>query len=191
MIFDRVTPLELRKKIKIFSFRSLSLQRLHTFNSNFIYGCIIGLCRSGSNLVIVWWFFLGQIYPPWGNFQFPLPIFYLDVCIACRHIIGMRWPKLNLVMVQWFSTELSLLKKRKKFLVSTLLLILGSNCIWRYFTGNTGQIRIWSWSNYIWQLYHLNLENMKYGIKILVVCRGIRGFDDTSSLKYILYSSYM
>ena len=38
MIFDRVSPLELRKKSEIFRFRSLSLQRFNTFNSNLVYG---------------------------------------------------------------------------------------------------------------------------------------------------------
>jgi hypothetical protein len=41
----------------VIGFRSLSLERLHTFNSNLVYGCIIGLCRSGSNLVMVRWIF--------------------------------------------------------------------------------------------------------------------------------------
>ena len=38
MIFDRVSPLELGKKSEIFRFCSLSLLRLHTFNSDLIYG---------------------------------------------------------------------------------------------------------------------------------------------------------
>jgi hypothetical protein len=55
-VFDRVIPLELSKNMKIFSFHSLSLQRLHTFNSNLIYGYIIRLCRTNSNFVMVQWF---------------------------------------------------------------------------------------------------------------------------------------
>ena len=43
-------------------FRSLSLERLHTFNSNLVYGYILGLCRPSSNLVMVGWFFDGVIH---------------------------------------------------------------------------------------------------------------------------------
>jgi hypothetical protein len=45
-------------------FRSISLERLDIFNSNLVYGYIIGLCRSSSNLVMVRWFFW-QSYPSW------------------------------------------------------------------------------------------------------------------------------
>jgi hypothetical protein len=43
MIVYRVIPLEIGKKYEIFSFRSLSLQWLHTFNSNLKCGYITGL----------------------------------------------------------------------------------------------------------------------------------------------------
>jgi hypothetical protein len=54
---DFLTKLSLwtLKKIEIFIFYSLSLQWLHTFHSNLIYRYIIELCRSNSNLVVVWW----------------------------------------------------------------------------------------------------------------------------------------
>jgi hypothetical protein len=109
-IFDRVVPLELRKKCEIFSFRSLSLQQLHTFNLNLIYGYIIVLCQvriwSWSN---DFW----QNYPSWRNFWFPLSIFCLDVCIRLKLHVYIRHRnaqvRFNLVMVQWFLIELSLL----------------------------------------------------------------------------------
>jgi hypothetical protein len=41
----------------IIGFHLLSLELLHTFNSSLVYGYILGLCRSSSNLVMVWWFF--------------------------------------------------------------------------------------------------------------------------------------
>jgi hypothetical protein len=50
-------------------FRSLSLERLHTFNSNLVYEYIIGLCRSSSNLVMVRWFF-DRVIPLEINFSF-------------------------------------------------------------------------------------------------------------------------
>jgi hypothetical protein len=51
-----VLHLSLRHSI-IIGFRLLSLERLHKFNSNLVYGYIIGLCRSSSNLVMVQWSF--------------------------------------------------------------------------------------------------------------------------------------
>lgn len=39
-----------------FTFQSMSQQLLHTFNSNFIYGCVIDIFRLSENLVLVWWF---------------------------------------------------------------------------------------------------------------------------------------
>lgn len=39
-----------------FTFQSISQQMLHTFNSNFIYGCVIDIFRLSENLVLVWWF---------------------------------------------------------------------------------------------------------------------------------------
>jgi hypothetical protein len=50
-------------------FRSLFLERLHTFNSNLVHEYIIGLCRSSSNLVMVGWFF-DRVIPLVINFGF-------------------------------------------------------------------------------------------------------------------------
>jgi hypothetical protein len=54
----------------IISFRSLSWQQLHTFNSNLTYGYIKGKCRSNSNLVMAQWFLTEQSNAPSRNFQF-------------------------------------------------------------------------------------------------------------------------
>jgi hypothetical protein len=63
----------------IIGFRSLSLEWLHTFNSNLVYEYIIGLCRFGHGLMILW-----QNYPSWKNFQFLLSNFCLYVCIRFK-----------------------------------------------------------------------------------------------------------
>jgi hypothetical protein len=55
---------------------------LNTFNSNLVYGYIIGLCRSSSNLVIVKR--LWQSYPFWEKNQFPLSNFCLNLCTCIR-----------------------------------------------------------------------------------------------------------
>lgn len=39
-----------------FTFRSLSPEPLHTFNSNLIYWCVIEIYRLSLNFVPLWWF---------------------------------------------------------------------------------------------------------------------------------------
>jgi hypothetical protein len=86
-VFDRVISLEQKKKKNrnfqfLFLFISLSLEWLHTFNSNLIYGFVIGLHRSSMNWS--WSEDLLQSYPSWRNFQFLLSNFSLDVCIRLK-----------------------------------------------------------------------------------------------------------
>jgi hypothetical protein len=75
-------------------FRSISLEQLNTFNSNLVYGYIIELCRSGSNLVMVQWFF-DRVIPLEKKIQFLLLTFvwmYVYKCwnSMCRFVIGMN-----------------------------------------------------------------------------------------------------
>jgi hypothetical protein len=65
-------PFNFEKK-EIFNYCSLSPKQLSIFNSNLMYGYVIGICWSSSNLVMVWWYLTWTMKKKW-NFLFPFII---------------------------------------------------------------------------------------------------------------------
>jgi hypothetical protein len=130
MITDRVIPLELWKK--------LIISQTVVFNSNLTYGYFTGMCRSSSNLVMFWWF-LAELCPLTLKKKeeifsfcslFPQQLYIFNSNLTYGYVIRMRWSTLNLVMVWWFLTELSLLnfERNKKFLfIISQTVVLNSN----------------------------------------------------------------
>jgi hypothetical protein len=129
IIFGRVMP-NFEKKKKIFSFRSLSFHQLYIFNSNLPYGYVIRIHWS------VFEFGHGLMKTD-RVIQFLVSVHYIrNGCthltqIWYRYILRKRSSRLNLDLVQWIWTQLSLFNvfsfSTHSFMEMYVVIILATN----------------------------------------------------------------
>jgi hypothetical protein len=151
-------------------FPSLSWQQLHTFNCNLTYGYTIEKCRSGSNLVMVWWFL--QSYAPLRNFQFTLITAVVQsqqrLAYGCvREISKFKFVHGSMICYpyEWWPSNF---KKKKEEMLPFIISPTGNSCthptqIWhmdtpKECTGHLNLVMVW-W--FLTEICQLNFEKKK------------------------------